>query len=283
MSHHLRGISDAFAENVFITGGKGHGKYGRWPQVSTSRACRIVVLDQTLVPRVLYRNYEARRCAFAPLLCPVSASLIRANPAVAPGGLDKITGTAIIHEINIARQNPSLYATFLEQTRQNYAGRERLMPGSARRCTHEGIHALDEAIRFLRRARPLAAVALSPGLCLAAADHCREQAGGAVGHHGRGGSDPGSRISRYGVVAKGWAENIAYGQRSARAIVMALIIDDGVRGRGHCRNIFNRNYNAAGAASGPHARYGSVCSIDFASRYAEGTLVRVGTDTTTSF
>jgi len=240
------------------------------------------VLDQTLVPRVLYGNYEAPRCAFALLLCPFSASLIRANPAVAPGGLDKITGTAIIHEINIARQNPSLYATFLEQTRQNYAGRERLMPGSARRCT-EGVHALDEAIRFLRRARPLAAVALSPGLCLAAADHCREQAGGAVGHHGRGGSDPGSRISRYGVVAKGWAENIAYGQRSARAIVMALIIGDGVRGRGHCRNIFNRNYNAAGAASGPHARYGSVCSIDFASRYAEGTLARVGTDTTTSF
>src|SRR5438067_11673782 len=282
MSHHLRGISDAFAENVFIAGGKGHGKYGRCPQVSTSRACRIVVLDQTLVPRVLYGNYEAPRCAFALLLCPFSASLIRANPAVAPEGLDKITGTAIIHEINIARQNPSLYATFLEQTRQNYAGRERLMPGSARRCT-EGVHALDEAIRFLRRARPLAAVALSPGLCLAAADHCREQAGGAVGHHGRGGSDPGSRISRCGVVAQGWAENIAYGQCSARAIVMALIIDDGVRGRGHRRNIFNRNYNAVGAADGPHARYGTVCSIHFVSGCAESKFVRAESKFANSF
>jgi len=64
---------------------------------------------------------------------------------------------------------------------------------------------------------------------------------------------------------------------------MALIIDDGVRGRGHRRNIFNRNYNTAGAAYRPHARYGSVCSIDFASGYAEGTLARVGTDTATSF
>src|SRR6478672_11389865 len=35
MSHHLRGTSDAFAENVFITGGKRHGNYGRWPWVST--------------------------------------------------------------------------------------------------------------------------------------------------------------------------------------------------------------------------------------------------------
>ena len=51
----------------------------------------------------------------------------------------------------------------------------------------------------------------------------------------------------------GWAENIAYGQRSARAIVMALIVDDGVRGRDYRRNIFNPNYNAAAAAYGPHA------------------------------
>jgi hypothetical protein len=39
------------------------------------------------------------------------------------------------------------------------------------------------------------------------------------------------------VVAHGWAENIAYAQHSARAIVMALIIDDGVRRRAHHRNI----------------------------------------------
>jgi uncharacterized protein YkwD len=64
---------------------------------------------------------------------------------------------------------------------------------------------------------------------------------------------------------------------------MALIIDDGIRGRGHRRNIFNANYNAVGAAYGPHARYGSVCSIDFASSYAEGTLVRAGTDAANSF
>jgi uncharacterized protein YkwD len=95
--------------------------------------------------------------------------------------------------------------------------------------------------------------------------------------------DAGSRISRYGVVAQGWAENIAYGQRSARAIVMALIVDDGVRGRGHRRNIFKPNYNAAGVAYGPHARYGSVCSIDFASGYVEGTVVCAGTDAANSF
>lgn len=204
-----------------------------------------------------------------------SPLLFAANPRVSPGNSDRITGAAIIHEMNIARQNPTLYATLIEQTRHNYADRARL-------CTHEDVRAVDEAIRFLRRSRPLPALALSAGLCLAAADHCREQACGAVGHRSCDGSDPAGRISRYGVVAQGWAENIAYGQRSARAIVMALIIDDGVRGRGHRRNIFSPNYNAAGAAYGPHGKYGSVCSIDFAAGYAEGTFVRAKTDAANS-
>ena len=203
-----------------------------------------------------------------------SPLLFAANPDVSSADSGKVTGAAIIDEINLARQNPTFYAVFLEQARQNYIGRLRRK--------HDAL-ALDEAIRFLRRARPLPALALSKGLCLAAADHCREQADGAVGHRGRDGSNPGSRISRYGVITQGWAENIAYGQHSARAIVMALIIDNGVRGRGHRGNIFNPNYDVAGAAYGRHARYGSVCSIDFARGYAEGALARAGTGGANSF
>jgi len=90
-----------------------------------------------------------------------SPLLFAANPDVSPGDLDRVTGSAIIHEINTARQNPRRYATLLEQIRQDYAGRIRLMPGSVRLCTHEGVRAVDEAIRFLRSARPLPALALS--------------------------------------------------------------------------------------------------------------------------
>jgi uncharacterized protein YkwD len=158
-----------------------------------------------------------------------------------------------------------------------------LLPGNVRLHTHEGVRALDDAIRFLHRAKPQPPLALSPGLCLAAADHCREQAGGATGHYGNNGTDPRNRMSRYGVVSQGWAENIAYGCHAAREIVLALIVDDGVRGRGHRKNIFNPTYNMAGAAYGSHARFGSVCSIDFASGYAENRLVRAGSDAQNSF
>ena len=223
-----------------------------------------------------------------PLLLPIAYSLFApllfaADPSASAAIPDHVTAAVIIHEMNLARQNPALYATLLEQRRQNYCGGVHLLPGNVRLRTHEGTRALDDAIRFLRRAKPQPPLALSPGLCLAAADHCREQAGGAVGHYGSHGSDPGNRISRYGLVSQSWAENIAYGRHTAREIVLALIVDDGVRGRGHRKNIFNPTYNVAGAAYGSHARFGSVCSIDFASGYAENRLVRAGSDAQNSF
>jgi uncharacterized protein YkwD len=216
---------------------------------------------------------------FLPLAFSLFAPLLfAAEPGSSAATPDHVTAAAIIHEMNLARQNPALYATFVEQTRQNYSGGVCLLPGNVRLRTHEGLRALDDAIQFLRRAKPQPPLVLSPGLCLAAGDHCREQAGGAIGHYSSNGSDPGNRISRYGVVSQSWAENIAYGRHTAREIVLALIVDDGVCGRGHRKNIFNPTYNVAGAACGPHARFGSICSIDFASGYAENRFVRAGSD-----
>jgi uncharacterized protein YkwD len=48
-----------------------------------------------------------------------------------------------------------------------------------------------------------------------------------------------------------------------------LIIDDGLPARKHRANIFAAKFNYAGAGYGLHARYGSVCSIDFAGAYFE--------------
>lgn len=205
-----------------------------------------------------------------------SPALLAVDPKSSAAFPDHVPAAAVIHEINLARQNPALYATFVEQTRQNYSGNVCLMPNNVRLHTREGVRAIDDAIRFLRSTQPQPPLTLSPGLCVAAADHCHEQASGAMGHHGSDRSNPGDRISRYGAWSQGWAENIAYGRHTARDIVLALIIDDGVRGRGHRKNIFNPTYNVAGAAYGPHARFGSVCSIDFASGYVESAFARAG-------
>lgn len=180
-------------------------------------------------------------------------ALARENSS--PTDQEQVSAAAVLREINLARENPSLYATFVAEARPFHM--------------IERGHAVDEAVRFLKKARPLPQLVLSAGMSRGAADHCSEQIEGQVGHDGADRSSPGDRISRYGTWSATWGENISYGQKTARGIVLTLIIDDGVRSRGHRKNIFNPKFNYAGAAFGPHARYRTVCSIDFAGGYAE--------------
>jgi uncharacterized protein YkwD len=175
-----------------------------------------------------------------------------------------VSARGVIHEMNLARTNPAAYATHIEQMRANFHGNVLVLPGRTMWRTKEGIRALDEAIRFLHRAQPLPPLALSPGMSRAAADHCADQAGGQIGH-----GDPAGRMNRYGRWGSRWGENVSYGKSSARDIILALIIDDGLPGRKHRKNIFNPAFNVAGAAYGAHARYRSVCSIEFAGSFAE--------------
>jgi uncharacterized protein YkwD len=98
----------------------------------------------------------------------------------------------------------------------------------------------------------------------AAADHCAEQAGGGFGH-----GNPAARLARHGSCIGGWAENISYGKSSPRDVVLALIVDDGQPARKHRKNIFNPIYSSAGAAFGSHARFGTMCTIEFAGGFAE--------------
>ena len=106
----------------------------------------------------------------------------------------------------------------------------------------KGLGAIDETVRFLRAARPEQPLTLSPGMCLAAADHCADQAGGRTGHRRSDQSSAVDRLSRYGIWAGLWGEDIAYGKTTARAIVLTLVIDDGCLGRPHRKNIFNPNF-----------------------------------------
>lgn len=182
---------------------------------------------------------------------------------------DSASARAVIRELNLARQNPALYATFLKELRSHMHGNVLVVPGRTQIRTKEGTRAVDEAIRFLERAHPLQPLTFSPGMSRAAADHCADQASGGFGHEGRDRSHAGERISRYGAFAGGWGENISYGKSTARDVVIALIIDDGLPARKHRQNIFNPNYNVAGAAFGPHARFRTMCNMDFAGGYAE--------------
>jgi uncharacterized protein YkwD len=59
-------------------------------------------------------------------------------------------------------------------------------------------------------------------------------------------------------------EVIAYGSGRAEDVVLQLIIDDGVPGRGHRRILFNPAYTLIGTACAPHPVWRTVCVLDFA-------------------
>src|SRR6476620_10867205 len=68
---------------------------------------------------------------------------------------DSASGQAVIREMNLARQNPALYATFVQELRSRMNGNQLVLPGHTRIHTREGTAAVDEAIRFLQNAQPL--------------------------------------------------------------------------------------------------------------------------------
>lgn len=176
----------------------------------------------------------------------------------------------VLAELNLARQQPKKYAGFLEQHRKRFVDDKVYKAAGSRIMTQEGRSAVDEAIEFLKKAKPVGALTMSKGLSKAAADHVRDIGkSGATSHDGSDGSAPADRMSRYGEWKQTCGENLSFGPKDAREIVMQLIIDDGVPGRGHRDNIFNSGYRVVGLSVGPHGKYGNMCAMDFAGGFSE--------------
>ena len=173
-------------------------------------------------------------------------------------------------ETNAVRRDPSGYAEHLERMLPRFDHKVLQRPGRSYLRTEEGAAAVREAITSLKARRPVAPLRWSTGLAAAAADHVRDQGPiGGLEHRGTDNSDPARRASRYGRWIQGVAENIAYGENPARAVVIQLLVDDGVPDRGHRDNILDPDWGAAGVACGPHRRYQQICVIDYAAKYVE--------------
>ncbi len=175
----------------------------------------------------------------------------------------------VLFELNHVRQNPQDYIQYLEAVKKKYKGMFVQKDGILFK-TQEGIQAVTEAIKFLQAAKPLPPLLLSNGLSRAALDHVIQQGMvGQTGHTGNDGLTPDKRIQKYGSWLYTMGENISYGSKTPRKVVLDLIIDDGVPNRGHRANIFNQDFKLTGIAYGPHTRYDTICVITFAGGFVE--------------
>ena len=162
---------------------------------------------------------------------------------------------AVLEEVNRARTNPEAYADWLEEMKQYYEDNGFKLPGQSPIRISEGVEAVDEAIDFLRDARPLPALSLSRGMAMAARDYVKEQ-------ESSDSSQLADRLNRYGSASDPLGENISYGSNTAQGVVIQLIVNDR-------ENIFNPDFQVTGIACGPHGSSESICAIAYAGKYQE--------------
>jgi uncharacterized protein YkwD len=172
----------------------------------------------------------------------------------------------IIYEINLFRSDPAQYAEkYIAPLAVRYNNKILSYPGDIPIRTVEGVSALHECVRELKKMNPLSLVYPHEKLSRAADDHCADQSRtGRTGHVGSDNSNLRTRIERHGKWEKQIAENIAYGNTSARQTVIFLLIDDNVRNRGHRKTFLNPNLKLVGVACGKHPEYQTMCVMDFA-------------------
>lgn len=176
----------------------------------------------------------------------------------------------VLQEQNLARTDPGRYANYVADWLRYYDGKVRQFPGGMRITTVEGRRGVVRAVRFLQAQEPLPPLSPSAGLTRAARDHVVDTGPkGWMGHFGSDGSEPADRISRYGKWYGRVGENITYGGTTARELVIRLIIDDGIPGRGHRENIFNPQFTLTGVAFGLHDDYDTMCVITYAADFEE--------------
>lgn len=236
------------------------------PERSPLPPCSRMVLGMVLLSVALGITHCAHDT-------PIEPAAVDPAPYLSP--LEK----ALLQEINVARTEPQKYAAVLAPLQAHFVGTTLQQPGDialatdrgAALVTREGVKAVQEAVDFLRTTSPLPPLVASRGMSLAAKDHVKDQGqAGQIGHQGSDGSRSEDRVNRYGRWQGKIGENIAYGISSARGMIMALIIDDGIPGRGHRHNLFEARSRVAGVACGPHRTWQLVCVLTFADGYIEG-------------
>ena len=176
----------------------------------------------------------------------------------------------LLDEINYARANPQEYLKALELFRRNYRGNEIHYPEGDVLVTNEGVAAIDEAIAFVRKLKPLPPLDLRSGMVKAAKAHVNDLvSSGKSGHRGSDGSQPGERLDRFGRWDEAYGENIVYESRTPRYDVIGMIIDDGTANRGHRENLFAEDFRVIGIAAGKPPTGPTLGVVTFAVGYTD--------------
>lgn len=197
----------------------------------------------------------------------LALALLQAGPSPSAGNLDEFE-SALVEEINKIRSDPKSYVPLLERFRARFSGNAIMLDGNIRVMSREGTAVVDEAVAYLRTVAPAGVLAAADCLNASAEDlHEDQKKTGALGHKGSDGSGPGERIRKHCSVRGRTGESLSYGTyagETPQAVVMQLVVDDGVRDRIHRIRMFDPSFMFIGVSCGAHPRLGFMCVINTA-------------------
>lgn len=180
--------------------------------------------------------------------------------------------STILAELNACRRDPKDYADkMIAPLEAQYKGRTFVPPDerTPARQTKEGVKAVRECCKQLRKAKPCAPLTRKAGLDLAADEHVKdlakaEKGKGGVGHVGTDGSHPQLRMSRHGVWYGLAGEMLAYRELTAEAVVAQMLICDGTASRLYRHIAMNPEMRVCGIAVAEHPSLTTVAAVDLA-------------------
>ena len=175
--------------------------------------------------------------------------------------------TDIFNEINKVRRNPQYIIPHLIKMKQFYKHKEYRNPIlNYYILTEEGVEAVKEAIKFVKIQK-----SLKPLIRFNELDNSANELVEFLLKTGKMEVDEKRdkeermeiRIRKHFKKQGGLAENISFGWSNAIDIVLQMIIDDGVKSRGHCKNLFAEHFNFIGVFSGDHKVLEHCSVIEF--------------------
>lgn len=170
--------------------------------------------------------------------------------------------------LNNLRQDPQSFIGHLEDFKKLFKGDILYRPGEIPLQTVEGVSAIDECIEDLTKTKPLEPLKRADELDRAARAHCDDIGPkGLTSHDGTDGSNCSDRIERYCEWEETCAENLDFGSKNGFNCLISLLIDDGVQGRGHRKNLLSNKVRYVGIAGGNHKEYEGCLVVDFVGNY----------------
>ncbi|MBW4441070.1 MAG: hypothetical protein KME10_07530 [Plectolyngbya sp. WJT66-NPBG17] len=173
------------------------------------------------------RKSKLRSLKFTILVLLSSAILVFSHRAIAQPA--PTFEASVLSEINQVRANPKAYAEWLNTQKRNYQNNILRLPGNERVLTHEGLSAMNDAIAFLRTAPTLPPLSSSPELSNSARNF-------------------GKIDKKYDRISGSVAELRSRTQKTSKATVLLMVLNDGDRNRSVRTSLFQPNYQSAGIA-----------------------------------